>query len=73
MYVLIISSNVPNSRYYAICHPTLFQANRERTNVSADCVIAAFAGMFIQLPNMMEFDVRFFSTIISLTSIHQIN
>ena len=59
MYALIISINVHDFRYYAICHPTLFQANREATNVSADCVIAAFAGMFIQLPNMMEFDVSF--------------
>ena len=54
---LIISIDVDNFRYYAICHPTLFQTNRERTNVSADCMIAGFAGMFIQLPNMMEFDV----------------
>ena len=46
-------------RYYAICHPTLFQANREQTNVSADCVIAAFAGIVIQVPSMMIYDVRF--------------
>ena len=45
-------------RYYAICHPTLFQANRERTNVALDCIVATITGVLIQIPNLMEFDVR---------------
>ena len=45
-------------RYYAICHPTLFQANREHTNVALDCCIATLTGIIIQVPNLMEFDVK---------------
>ena len=46
-------------RYYAICHPTLFQMKRENTNVWIEIVIAAFTGITMQIPNMMEFGVRF--------------